>query len=199
MNAKLIVPLVTFLLSLPATACECLWEGSFADIAPKVDYIVHGRIVQTKGNSVDLEVQQELKGTGHFDTVRIWLKTQDLCRAELDRFALEEQWVFALDRINEVPDDGFNPMTPNISYGRVGDFSLGGCGGYFLPSDGRWIAGPIINATKWDFEPDTTPVLLELIESYVQGQASRSDLQEATQMDPALRELMINTRLHVKP
>lgn len=185
-------------LSLPSFACECLWQGSFADIANQVDYISHGRVIQIKGNSMDIEVLDELKGTSYREQVRIWLKTGDLCRAEIENFEIGEQWIVALHKIDTVPEDGFNPMTPNISYGRKGDYSLPGCGGYFLPVSDNWVSGPIIDTTKWDFEPKLTPVLARIIKGYVSGDIDRTTLKEATEVDPALRELMINTRLHIK-
>jgi hypothetical protein len=185
-------------LSLPSLACECLWQGSFADITNQVDYISRGRIVQIKGNSMDIEVLDELKGTSYREQVRIWLKTGDLCRAEIENFEIGEQWIVALHKIDSVPEGGFNPMTPNISYGRKGDYSLSGCGGYFLPVSDNWVSGPIIDTTKWDFEPKLTPVLARIIKGYVSGDIDRTTLKEATEVDPALRELMINTRLHIK-
>ena len=190
--------LLLLTLSLPSVACECLWQGSFADITERVDYISHGRIVQIKGNSMDIEVLDEFKGTSYREQVRIWLKTGDLCRAEIAEFEVGEEWILALGKIDAVPEGGFNPMTPNISYGRKGDYSLPGCGGYFLPVSNDWVSGPIIDATKWDFEPKLTPVLSRIIKGFVTGDIDRETLKEATQVDPALRELMINTRLHIK-
>lgn len=190
--------LLLLTLSLPSVACECLWQGSFADITERVDYISHGRIVQIKGNSMDIEVLDEFKGTSYREQVRIWLKTGDLCRAEIAEFEVGEEWILALSKIDAVPEGGFDPMTPNISYGRKGDYILPGCGGYFLPISNDWVSGPIVDTTKWDFEPKLTPVLTRIIKGYVRGDIDRATLKEATQVDPALRELMINTRLHIK-
>lgn len=190
--------LLLLTVSVPSLACECLWQGSFADIANQVDYISHGRVIQIKGNSMDIEVLDELKGTSYREQVRIWLKTGDLCRADIEAFEVGEEWILALNKIKEVPEGGFNPMTPNISYGRKGDYSLPGCGGYFLSVSGDWVSGPIIDTTKWDFEPKLTPVLSRIIKGYVSGDIDRTTLKEATEVDPALRELMINTRLHLK-
>src|SRR6056300_775468 len=113
--------LLLLTLSFQASACECLWQGSFADITEQVDYIGHGRVVQIKGNSMDIEVIDELKGTSYRDHVRIWLKTGDLCRADIQQFEVGQEWILAMNKIEAVPEGGFNPMTPNISYGRKGD------------------------------------------------------------------------------
>ena len=67
-----------------------------------------------------------------------------------------------------------------------------------MPVSNDWVSGPIIDATKWDFEPKLTPVLSRIIKGFVSGDIDRETLKEATQVDPALRELMINTRLHIK-
>ncbi len=186
------------LLPSPVWACSCLWQGSFADIVTNSTHVVHGSIETIKGNSIDLRVIANLKGDSYFDTIRLWGNTGDLCRAEVDQFDLNEEWIFALTKIDEVPDDGFNPMTPNLSFGRVGDYALPGCGGYFLKVHEGWVSGPIIDTTRWDFEPDITPILLQVLAGFVDGSVSRQELKEATEVDPALRELMINTRLHIK-
>lgn len=186
------------LITSPAWACSCLWQGSFADILANSTHVVHGSIATIKGNSIDIRVIANLKGDTYFDTVRLWGNTGDLCRAEVDQFDLDEEWIFALTKIDEVPSDGFNPMTPNLSFGRVGDYALPGCGGYFLKVQDGWVSGPIIDTTRWDFEPDITPVLLRLLTGYIEGTVSRQELKAATEVDPALRELMINTRLHIK-
>ena len=45
----------------------------------------------------------------------------------------------ALEKIDSVPDDGFNPLTPNISFGREQDYLLSSCGGYFLSANGNAV------------------------------------------------------------
>ena len=42
----------------------------------------------------------------------------------------------ALFRIEQDVPGGFNPNTPNVSYGRPGDYSLSSCGGYWLSRSG---------------------------------------------------------------
>ena len=124
---------LVLLLALPgrnaAAACECLWQGSFSDVQAQTDLVVSGTVVATAGNSIDLELERLLRGeaTG---PVRIWLKTADYCRPEAALFPVGSEWVMALNKIHEMVEGGFNPGTPNISYGRVGDFSLSSCGGY---------------------------------------------------------------------
>ncbi|HBQ42419.1 MAG TPA: delta-aminolevulinic acid dehydratase, partial [Halieaceae bacterium] len=77
--------------------------------------------------------------------------------------------------------------------GRIGDYTLSSCGGYWLQlHDGR-VTGNLVDAPRWEHEPKMTPVLLELLRAYIRGEVSRDALQEASREDPALRELMLDT------
>ena len=57
--------------------CGCLWEGSFAEVAPQADLVLLGQVHAIKGNSVDLVPETILKGAFWLDTLRVWMKTQD--------------------------------------------------------------------------------------------------------------------------
>ena len=104
----------------------------------------------------------------------------------------------ALDHIDEVVAGGFNPSTPNISYGRVGDYSLSSCGGYWLSQSENLASGNLINAPRWVREPEMMPVLLDLIAEFIEGSVSQEALLEASREDPALRELMLDTRAFLR-
>ena len=43
-----------------------------------------------------------------------------------------------------------------------------------------------------------TPVLLEIVEDYVRGGLDRAELLEASRADPALRELILETRTYIR-
>ncbi len=178
--------------------CGCLWQGSFADVQQDSDLVVSGEIITSSGNSVDLRVTRKLRGELFQDTVRIWLDTGSLCRADVGNFPLESTWVMALDRIDEVPPGGFNPNTPNISYGRVGDYSLSRCGGYWLRQSENMVTGNLTGGPRWEMAPKMSPILLELVAGYVSGAIDRKTLEEAGRVDPALQELIINTRLFLR-
>ncbi|MEZ5503977.1 MAG: delta-aminolevulinic acid dehydratase [Halioglobus sp.] len=156
--------------------------------------MVAGTVVATKGNSIDLEVTRSLRGDAPSEPIRIWLKAADYCRPEADLFPVGTQWVMALDRISADVPGGFNPNTPNVSYGRVGDYSLSSCGGYWLGLSDDRVTGNLVNAPRWVREPKMTPVLLELVAEYVQGKLDSQALLEASREDPKLRELMLDTR-----
>jgi hypothetical protein len=193
-----IIVLLAVTSSYARSECECLWEGSFSEVQAGADLVIAGAVTQGKGNSIDVALQQPLRGTSHTESVRIWLKSADYCRPEPELFPVGSQWVMALERINEEVPGGFDPNTPNVSYGRVGDYSLSSCGGYWLKLSDGWVTGNLVNAPRWVHDPKMTPVLLELLEDYIAGRTDADALREASEMDPAVRELMLDTRAFLR-
>ena len=179
----------------PAFAeCECLWNGSFSDVQATTDLVVTGSVVASKGNSIDLAVSRVLRGREPPETLRIWLQTADYCRPAVTLFPVGTAWVMALERITEAAPGGFNPGTPNISYGRLDDYSLSSCGGYWLNLSEGLVTGSLVNAPRWERAPPMTPVLLELVVDFVQGRLGRDALLKASREDPGLRQLKLDTR-----
>lgn len=178
--------------------CDCLWQGSFADVQAEADVVVSGTVVATAGNSIDLQIDRLLRGESRGSTLRIWLKTADYCRPDVEDFPLGSGWVMALGEIREQVSGGFNPATPNISYGRLGDYSLSSCGGYWLNREGDRVSGNLVDAPRWEREPKMTPVLLDIVANFVQGNLDRGVLLEASREDPKLRELMLDTRSFIR-
>lgn len=178
--------------------CDCLWQGSFTDVEASADVVVSGSINGAKGNSVDLTIDRLLRGDTIVPDIRIWLKTGDYCRPEPADFPVGSEWVMALFRIREDVEGGFSPHTPNISYGRVGDYFLSSCGGYWLSRDGNWVTGNLVQAPRWVREPKMTPVLLDLVTDYVAGKVDAQALATASQEDPAARELMLDTKAFLR-
>ncbi len=182
-----------------ATAeCECLWGGSFTKVQVGADIVVAGTVVSSKGNSVDLVVDQLLRGREYSPEIRVWMNPGTLCRPEAKEFPVDSQWVMALHRINESHPGDFNPNTPNISAGRTGDFSLSICGGYWLSRKDKLVTGNLVGATRWERNPDMSPVLLSLVTAFTAGEINEETLREASTIDPALQELQIETRLHLR-
>jgi len=193
--------LITLLCLLATTAqgdCECLWQGSFSEVQGATSLVLSGTVVEGKGNSIDLSVDRLLRGTVNVEPIRIWLQTADYCRPEPELFPIGSQWVMALQQITENVPGGFNPGTPNISYGRIGDYSLSSCGGYWLSQSGDVVTGNLIQAPRWVREPKMTPVLVDLVAGYVAGSLDAAALLQATKEDPALRELMLDTRAFLR-
>jgi len=188
----------TFANAAAKAECDCLWQGSFAKVEASADLVVSGSITSGKGNSVDLTIDRLLRGDAINPDIRIWLKTGDYCRPEPEDFPVGSEWVMALFRIKEDVEGGFSPHTPNISYGRVGDYFLSSCGGYWLNRQGDWVTGNLVQAPRWVREPKMTPVLLDLVADYVAGQVDAQVLVEASREDPAARELMMDTRAFLR-
>lgn len=185
-------------ISLAEDECACLWAGSFVDVQADTDVVIAATITSSKGNAIDLEVEEALRGDPYFDTIRVWLKTRNYCRPEVEEFPVGSRWVFALNRIREVPEGGFDPGTPNQSFGRQDDYFLSSCGGYWLSYSGEAVTGNLVNAPRWAREPEMTPVLIELLRSHLRGKADADALLKASQEDPALTDLMLDTKAFLR-
>ncbi|WP_195891481.1 delta-aminolevulinic acid dehydratase [Luminiphilus syltensis] len=179
--------------------CSCLWQGSFAEVAKNTDAVVLGEVVATRGNAVDLKIESTLHGLAYPNPIRVWMKTGSYCRPEVERFPEESRWVMALFRIEADAAENFDPATPNQSYGRPFDYRLSGCGGYHLRVNGDTVKGNLVpGMTRWDQEPEMTPVLLEVVTAFLKGRASSEDLKSASEEDPALKALMLDTRTFLR-
>lgn len=178
--------------------CDCLWQGSFVEVQAGADLVVSGTVARAKGNSIDLAVERTLRGSADAAEVRIWLKTADYCRPEPELFPPGSEWVMALSRIVEDVPGGFNPNTPNVSYGRPGDYSLSSCGGYWLSRSGEWVSGNLVQAPRWVRDPKMTPVLIDLLAGFIEGRVDVQALAEASREDPAARDLMLDTKAFLR-
>ena len=193
--------LLTVLLCLAANArseCGCIWQGPFTHVAGKTDLVVAARVTGSQGNSIDVRIDQVLGGEHHSGEARIWLDSGGLCRPAIKTFDHESQWVMALDMIEEIPPGGFNPSTPNISYGRVGDYSISKCGGYWLSREGELVSGNLTGGPRWEMNPKMSPVLLELVAGFVAGTIDEETLKEAGRVDPELQKLILETRVFLR-
>jgi hypothetical protein len=178
--------------------CECIWGGSFTDVQGETDLVVATTVIAGKGNSIDALIDQNMRGVEYRERIRIWLRTGDLCRPKPEQFPVNSRWVMALDRIDDLPPGGFNPSTPSISHGRVGDYSLSNCGGYWLSRHEDLVTGNLASGTRWEQNPRMSPVLLELVGSFVAGEIDAETLQEASTLNPELQRLQLETRLFLR-
>ena len=176
-------------------SCQCLWQGSFTDVAPTSDLVVVGEVAAIRGNAVDLNIEQISLGPDWLTTIRVWTRTGNYCRPPPEQFPPESRWMLALEKITALPEGGFDPSTPNQSFGRVGDYALSACGGYFLDVYGNTATGNLLpDMPRWAYDPKMNPVLIDLINSYLDGTLPIESLQEASQEDPAARELLLDTK-----
>jgi hypothetical protein len=176
--------------------CGCLWEGSFSEVAPQADLVVLGNIGSVKGNAVDMTPVSALKGELWLDPVRVWMKTRDYCRPPVEDFPEGSRWIMALSQIREVPEDGFNPSTPNQSFGRQFDYVLSSCGGYWLRVNGNTAIGNLVpDMPRFYHHPDMSPVLIDLIAGYLNGEIALDKLTEASRERPEeVNTLILDTR-----
>ncbi|MEE4143575.1 MAG: delta-aminolevulinic acid dehydratase [Halieaceae bacterium] len=196
----LLLPVLAWLATATTASaeCDCLWQGSFVEVQSGADLVVSGTVAAGKGNSIDLAIERLLRGGTDQAEIRVWLKTGDYCRPEPELFPVGSAWVMALERIDEDVPGGFNPHTPNVSYGRPGDYTLSSCGGYWLHRSGDWVTGNLVEAPRWVREPKMTPVLLDLVAAFVDGRVDARTLAEASREDPAARQLMLDTKAFLR-
>lgn len=167
--------------SAPSWACDCEWEGPFTWLVDASDLVVAGEIVATSGNSVDMRVERSLKGAGPEAPIRVWGEYRGDCRADVANFPPGSRWVFILDRIDRVPEGGFSPSTPNVSYGRPGDYALRKCGAYWLRlEDDNRASGNLTSVFEWEWAPEMTPVSLDLLQKFIDGEADYADIIDAS-------------------
>ena len=203
-SRMVLVGMITSTTSFSATAqpdamgadCGCLWQGSFSEVAPNADLVVLGEVQTVKGNAVDLLPEQVLKGDLWLDTLRVWMQARDYCRPPADAFPPGSRWVMALSQIREMPEDGFDPFTPNESFGRKDDYVLSSCGGYWLRVNGDTATGNLVPGTpRFYHQPEMSPVLIELIAGYLTGTVSQEAISEASRERPeAVDALILDTR-----
>jgi len=102
----------------------------------------------------------------------------------------------ALSQIQEIPEGGFDPSTPNQSFGRPYDYTLSSCGGYWLRVNGSTATGNLVpGMPRFYHQPDMSPVLVDLITGHLKGTVSTEALAEASRERPeAVDELIFDTR-----
>jgi hypothetical protein len=187
-----------------ADNCTCLWQGSFVQITDKADLIVSGEIIRSKGNAVDLHIDKMLidranNGKEFSEDIRIWASDGKQCRPTADRFAVNTHWVMALQKITEDTPNGFNPNTPNISYGRLNDYYLSKCGAFWLQLHDGYVTGNLLKGRRWEWKNDEmNPVLLELIDAYIRGVIPEQALIEAAKPQTETKRLMEATKSFIR-
>ncbi len=198
MRYLLLLLLGTALSQGASAECHCVWQGSFTEVQSSADLVVSATALSSKGNSVDFSIDDTLRGSAPMPELRVWMQARDYCRPPAEDFPAGSSWVLALQRIDEIVPGGFDPSTPNISYGRVGDYQLSSCGGYWLKREQAHVTGALVDSPRWVRDPDMTPVLLDLVAAFVAGEIDAQVLREASRENPELRELRQNTRIFLR-
>lgn len=184
--------------SLAAADCDCLWQGGFTRSSAQADLVVQANVLTHKGNSMDVAIEKRWRGQEYLDHIRIWGDNGELCRPSIYQFEPGERWILALRRIETVPDDGFNPNTPNLSYGRERDYEISSCGVNWLRVNDNLVTGNLVEAPRWQYiDHRKSPVLLELVQGWLDGQLDESILRQAATPDQAPKELMHETQMYM--
>lgn len=164
----------------PLFACDCEWQGPFTWLVDAADLVVAGEVVASTGNSMDVRPDRILKGPEPLAPIRVWGRYREDCRADVTEFPVGSRWVLVLERIDRVPEGGFSPSTPNVSFGRPGDYALQRCGAYWLRLEGDRARGNLTSVFEWDYAPEMTPVPLDLLQKFIDGEADYADIIEAS-------------------
>lgn len=184
----------------PPSSCDCLWQGPFSDAYTNADIVIAGKVMATRGNSIDVQVLSRLTDPpgilpDFIDNIRIWGDNGRLCRPDITHFGVNTEWVLALFKIEEVPDGGFDPATPSLSYGRKGDFYLSHCGAYWLSKKDNFVSGNITASQRWTWDAKkSNPVLIDLIQAYINKTIPKQALTEAAKPPSELKQLMQQTK-----
>lgn len=184
----------------PPPYCDCIWEGSFLQAYKKSDLVVAGKISRYKGNSIDFIIDEVLfetpKGKTFFPDIRIWTAYPNNCRPNIEIFKNHDEWVFALYRITDVPNYGFNPNTPSQSFGREQDYYLSACGTYWLERNENWLSGNLLKKQRWTYSDDEmNPILSNLLLQYIEGKINIEKIIEASKpQKDTIKQLMEKTK-----
>lgn len=184
----------------PPANCQCLWQGSFSKAYIEADAVVVAEILTGKGNSLDIKVEEILADTdkrvpAYLDSIRIWGDNGQLCRPNADDFVPGTRWVMALNQISEVPENGFDPATPNISFGRENDFYLSQCGSFWLRVQGSVVTGNLVSDRRWSWKDENSqPVSLTILKRFIAGEISAEVLENSARQPDQLKQLMKQTR-----
>ena len=129
-----------------AGACSCLWAGPFLTVGPTADLVVRGKVLKYIGKkagvdlSMDVEVQEVLKGATRAKTIRIWGDDGAMCRPYVSGFPVGTEWIFAINVLRE-------PRPHEEYYMSV-------CGAYSLQIKDAEVIGHI-SSKELTIEPQT--------------------------------------------
>lgn len=193
---RIALVIISLLYSTTTLACECLWQGPFKAVYSDADLVVYGKVERSQGNGFDLSINEVIQGSEYREQIRIWGKKDNLCRPEAFEFPPGSQWIMALKRIDNPPEDAFNPFKANISFGRQDDFSLSSCGVYWLPVNEARVSGNILGGSRWQYlDPKKTPVIMPVFQAWLQKILPDEALAEAARPQSEARKLLNETKI----
>lgn len=183
-------------------ACACLWQGPFSKASKQADLIVSGVVISSKGNSLDFTIQKTLADRvtpiEFRQMIRVWGDSGQYCRPDVNSFSIGTEWLLALKKISSLPENSFNPNTPNISFGRIDDYYISSCGVNWLSLQEGYVSGPLVKSQRWNWQDETmNPVLLPLVDAYINNIIPEQALIEAAKPQTEAKKLLEETKQYI--
>lgn len=142
-NLFLVVVILSLVMSMDITACDCIWSGPFLKVSKDCPLVALVKIKNYyKSTSVfpmaaEVEILYSLKGDSTIQTAKVWGDNGMLCRPYLSVFQDDSIWVMALYE-----------SSGNWGWGseEKGDYFISICGEYYLDVKQDTVIGHIQNA-----------------------------------------------------
>ena len=117
-------------------ACSCVGLGSFCDILPGAvevgSLVVQGSPIRIMGHGMEFEIKEVVSGQEGRRRITVWGDPGYLCRTYVTGFDRKDELLLILDPILQ---DRLENSTGETE--RAGDYSLSGCGEFFVYLNGR--------------------------------------------------------------
>lgn len=157
MKKNILLILIILVLPSLSYACSCFAVGeNFCTTVERdtsVDLIVRGTKVKDVHHGIEFKITEVYKGTPRANTITVWGDNGALCRYYTSNFEDGEELILALHDTdlagNWIVAD---PNHPDLE--KEEDYSLSGCGVYWLRVDNNNVSGYI---NKPDWEEQTMP------------------------------------------
>jgi len=114
-----------------AVACTCFRGSAFPEASDAAPVVVHARVLQHSDResggmplAMLIGVINPLRNAGAGEKLKVWGDNGILCRPYVMQFPVGTEWILAL---------GTDPMFPPApSSAGIRQFTIGGCGAYWL-------------------------------------------------------------------
>ncbi len=138
MKTYLVIAILS-LLPIFSVACSCIYAGDFCTILPlaieRGSLVVQGSPVKTIGHGMEFKIDAVISGSTNQKRITIWGDPGYLCRTYVTGFDQKDQLLLILDPITQDRTENVTGKTE-----RKGDYSLSGCGEFFVYLNGKYKA-----------------------------------------------------------
>lgn len=132
-----LITLILGILPIFSLACSCIYAGDFCSLLPNAieqgSLVVQGSPVKTIGHGMEFKIDAVISGSTNQKRITIWGDPGYLCRTYVTGFAPKDQLLLILDPITQ---DRTETVTGETE--RKGDYSLSGCGEFFVYLNGKY-------------------------------------------------------------